>query len=178
MRSVAWKRFSVAAALILVTFLALGSASQVFAPFGPRWRAFVAADLTLHSPGPAGFPSELFGILQAQGPANSMLGGLYVFNPVSACKLNVPLVVVVSGNLFTNATTRSQTLNFTGFLPPDPCIQSGAGFLRIVVGPTHFVPPDPCELSLHTSNSTITFTGETSRYVVGTTTTTTTTLPP
>jgi len=165
--------------LILVTFLAVGSASSVFAHNGPKWRAFVAADLTLPpSTSAVSFPSELYVILQAQGPANQMVGGLYVFNPVSSCNLNVPLVAVVSGKLFTNVTTGSQTLNFTGFTPPDPCLRLAAGVVRVVVGPTPFEPPDPCLVSFHTRNGTITFTGETDRYIVGTTTTTTTTLPP
>jgi hypothetical protein len=181
MANVAWKRFSVAATLVLVTFLAAGSASLVFAPNNPPWQAFVAADLTLPSPGPANFPLELFVILQARGPANHMVGGLYVFSPVSSCTVNVPLVVVVSGNLFTDSNTGAQILNFTGFTPPDPCIRLAAGLVNIVIGPPpppSFEPPDPCVLTFHTHTSTITFTGETDRLIVTTGTTTTTSTTP
>jgi len=181
MANAAWKRFSVAATLVLVTFLAAGSASLVFAPNNAHWQAFVAADLTLSSTSPADFPSELYVVLQAQGQASHMVGGLYVFNPISSCRVNVPLVALVSGNLFTNANTGAQTLNFTGFEPPDPCIRLGAGLVSIVIGPPpppFFTPPDPCVLTLRTSNSTITLTGETSRLIVTTSTTTTTSTTP
>jgi hypothetical protein len=91
-----------------------------------------------------------------------MVGVLYVFNPVTSCGINMPLVVVVSGNVPTNAATGAQTLNFTGFTPPDSCIQLRAGLVSIVVGPPappSFEPPDPCVYTFRTLISTIAFTG-------------------
>lgn len=174
----------VAAILILVTLLAASNAYASSLTSLPNSKVFVAADLTLASPASSNFASEFFVVLQAAapvtvaGPPNQLMGRLFIFNPVSSCGIGVPAVVPVSGGLFTNPTTGAQTLNFTGYAPPDPCIRLGAALVTIIIGPLRYAPPDPCVLTLHVPGITITFTGETARFILITTTTTSSTSTP
>jgi hypothetical protein len=186
MPRLAWKQLSVAAILILVTFIAASNAYAASPTQLTNTNVFVAADLTLTPSGPSNLPSEMtseiFVVLEAGGPTNHLVGALFLFTPVSSCSVNVPGVVPVSGTLFTNPTTGIQTLSFTGYLPPDPCIHDpgplGRALVKIMIGPAP-TPPDPCILTLQVPGVTVTFTGETTRFVVATvTSTTTTTTPP
>jgi len=195
MLRVAWKRFSVGIIVILVALLVVGNAYAT-SPTpqdneGGTVQVFVAADLTLPAlPSAASnLPSEIFVVLQAGGQAGPdhcdkvcQAGTLFLFNPESSCKINVPAVVVVTGSSYTNPLNGEVNLTFRGFEPPEPCLQLGQREWEFMVGPAP-VPPDPCVLiGTSPSGVTVTYTGETARFLVTTMTTTssssTTTLPP
>ena len=177
------KRHLMAAMLILVSFLAASNAYATQQPTQPpQSKFFVAADLTRASSGDI-LASEFFVVLQAAAPVtaaappNRLLGTLFIFNPVTSCGVAGPVEIAVSGGLFTNPTTGAQTLNFTGYVPPDPCIKLGA-LVNITIGPLRYYPPDPCVLTFKVDGRTITFTGETARFLLVTTTTTSSTTTP
>jgi hypothetical protein len=139
-------------------------------PTSTNTKIFLAADLTLTPPRPTNFPSETFVVvLQAEGPTDHLAGTLFLFNPVSSCRISVE----VSGTLFTSSARGNQALNFTGYEPPDPCIQLGEAVVNIRIG-LAYAPPDPCILAFHVPGRTITLSGEPTRFIVATASTTTT----
>ena len=166
MLSVAWKRFSVGVTVILVALLGVSNAYATVPT--PMNRVFIAADLMLPSVAP-GFPSETFVVLQADGLGTSLGGRLFVFFLPSLCATTGAFV---TGTLSTNPLNGQVTLTFTGFEPPDPCIKLGAAALKITIGPAP-TPPDPCILTLTLpSGATVTYSGETVRFIVTTVATT------
>jgi len=186
MPSVPWKQFSIGIIVILVALLAVSNAyaTQPTPEFNSQGghHVFVAADLTLPST-VAVSASEIFVVLQADGSANNLAGLMFLFNPESSCKINVPAVVVVTGSSYTNPLNGEVNLTFRGFEPPSPCLQLGQKEWEFMIGPAP-EPPDPCVLiGTSPSGATLTYTGETARFIVTTITTTTsssstTTLPP
>jgi len=141
---------------------------------GGAVQVFIAADLTLPAADP-GLPAETFVVLQAVGLGNHLGGTLFVFFPPTPCTSTGALV---TGTLSRNPLNGEVTLTFTGFTPPDPCVKLGAAALKIMIGPAP-EPPDPCVLTLTLpSGATVTYSGETARFIVTTVTTTTSTTTP
>ena len=167
MLRVAWKRFSVCVTVILIALLVVSNAYAT--PPNPM-RVFVAADLALPSTSP-NLPSTIFVVLQADGLPSRLEGTLFLFYPPNSCATRS---VFVSGTLFTNPSTRSQNLTFTGETPLDTCVGLEPAAVTIMIEPA-LAPPDLCLLTFHfPSGRNATYVGETTSFKVDTVTTTTT----